>query len=41
MTNILDTPLNFPCGATLPNRFAKAAMSEGFADADNHSVTIN
>src|ERR1700730_1737901 len=28
-TSILGTPLNLPCGATLPNRLAKAAMSEG------------
>ena len=38
MTTILGTPLNLPCGATLPNRLAKAAMSEGLADADNHAT---
>ncbi len=37
-TTILDTPLNLPCGATLPNRLAKAAMSEGLADADNQAT---
>ena len=36
-TTILGTPLNLPCGATLPNRLAKAAMSEGLADADNQA----
>jgi hypothetical protein len=41
MTNILDIPLNFPCDAMLPNRLAKAAMSDCLADADNHSVTIS
>ncbi len=30
--NILATPLTLPCGATLPNRLAKAAMTEGLAD---------
>src|SRR5258708_19815595 len=38
MTTILDPPLNLPCGATLPNRLAKAAMSEGLADADNQAT---
>jgi 2,4-dienoyl-CoA reductase-like NADH-dependent reductase (Old Yellow Enzyme family) len=28
----LDDPLTLPCGATLPNRIAKAAMSEQLAD---------
>ena len=28
----LMTPLALPCGATLPNRLAKAAMTEGVAD---------
>lgn len=31
-------PLDLPCGATLSNRLAKAAMSEGLADAANHST---
>ena len=30
--DILATPLKLPCGATLPNRLAKAAMTEGMAD---------
>jgi 2,4-dienoyl-CoA reductase-like NADH-dependent reductase (Old Yellow Enzyme family) len=32
-TNLLAQPLHLPCGATLPNRIAKAAMTEGIADA--------
>ncbi|QKC98343.1 NADH:flavin oxidoreductase/NADH oxidase family protein [Mesorhizobium sp. NZP2298] len=28
----LDTPLNLPCGAVLPNRLGKSAMTEGLAD---------
>jgi 2,4-dienoyl-CoA reductase-like NADH-dependent reductase (Old Yellow Enzyme family) len=32
MTNILATPLQLPCGVTLSNRIAKAAMTEGLAD---------
>jgi 2,4-dienoyl-CoA reductase-like NADH-dependent reductase (Old Yellow Enzyme family) len=32
MADILATPLKLPCGATLPNRLAKAAMTEGLAD---------
>jgi 2,4-dienoyl-CoA reductase-like NADH-dependent reductase (Old Yellow Enzyme family) len=30
----LATPLTLPCGATLPNRLAKGAMTEGLATAD-------
>jgi 2,4-dienoyl-CoA reductase-like NADH-dependent reductase (Old Yellow Enzyme family) len=37
-TPTLSTPLVLPCGAVLPNRLAKAAMSEGIADADNHAT---
>jgi 2,4-dienoyl-CoA reductase-like NADH-dependent reductase (Old Yellow Enzyme family) len=33
MTSLLSQPLRLPCGATLPNRIAKAAMTEGIADA--------
>lgn len=29
---MLDIPLDLPCGAVLPNRLAKAAMTEGLAD---------
>lgn len=32
MRDILANPLTLPCGATLPNRIAKAAMTEGLAD---------
>jgi len=38
MTNPLARPLDLPCGATLSNRLAKAAMSEGLADSGNHST---
>lgn len=38
MINLLDCPLDLPCGATLSNRLAKAAMSEGLADSGNHST---
>ena len=38
MTNLLSQPVTLPCGAVLPNRIAKAAMSEGMADVDNHST---
>ncbi len=31
---MLNTPLKLPCGATLPNRIAKAAMTEGLATPD-------
>ncbi|HEX4847455.1 MAG TPA: NADH:flavin oxidoreductase/NADH oxidase family protein [Novosphingobium sp.] len=29
---MIETPLTLPCGAVLPNRLAKAAMTEGLAD---------
>ena len=32
MRDALSQPLVLPCGATLPNRIAKAAMTEGVAD---------
>jgi 2,4-dienoyl-CoA reductase-like NADH-dependent reductase (Old Yellow Enzyme family) len=35
MTSLLNRPLKLPCGAVLPNRLAKAAMTEGLADAHN------
>ena len=38
MTNALNSPLQLPCGAILENRLCKAAMSEGMADANNHST---
>ena len=34
-TTTLAAPLTLPCGATLPNRLAKAAMSEQLADRAN------
>src|SRR5512147_1014723 len=32
MSDILAAALRLPCGAVLPNRLAKAAMTEGLAD---------
>ncbi|MFC4290888.1 NADH:flavin oxidoreductase/NADH oxidase family protein [Sphingorhabdus arenilitoris] len=32
----LSDPLTLPCGAVLPNRIAKAAMTEGLADIHGH-----
>lgn len=34
----LHAPLALPCGAVLPNRLAKAAMTEGLADARNRAT---
>ncbi|KFA78831.1 hypothetical protein S40288_05484 [Stachybotrys chartarum IBT 40288] len=34
MGGIIDQPLELPCGLTLRNRLAKAAMAEALADAD-------
>lgn len=34
----LDTPLTLPCGAVLPNRLAKAAMTEGLAELDDGRI---
>lgn len=34
MTEVLKQALQLPCGALLPNRIAKAAMTEGLATAD-------
>ncbi len=31
MSDVLSQPLTLPCGAILPNRIAKAAMTEGLA----------
>ena len=33
MSDVLSQPLTLPCGAVLPNRIAKAAMTEGLATA--------
>ncbi|HEX3984204.1 MAG TPA: NADH:flavin oxidoreductase/NADH oxidase family protein [Acidisoma sp.] len=38
MNAVLSEPLKLPCGATLSNRLAKAAMSEGMAGADNRAT---
>ncbi len=38
MNTSLSQPLKLPCGATLANRLAKAAMSEGMAAADNRAT---
>lgn len=35
---MLQTPLALPCGAVLPNRIAKAALTEGLADPMNHAT---
>jgi 2,4-dienoyl-CoA reductase-like NADH-dependent reductase (Old Yellow Enzyme family) len=35
---VLGAPLTLPCGVTLPNRLAKAAMSELLADARNRAT---
>src|SRR5687767_6021497 len=35
MTSILGKSLRLPCGAALPNRFAKSAMSEQLGDRHN------
>ena len=32
MTDLLAQPFRLPCGATLPNRLCKAAMTESIAD---------
>ena len=36
---MLDQPLTLRCGATLKNRLAKAAMTEGLADADDQPTS--
>jgi len=38
MNNSLSVPIKLPCGVSLPNRLAKAAMSEGLSDLRNHST---
>ena len=35
---LLNTPLDLPCGVVLPNRLAKAAMTEGLADSHNRAT---
>ena len=34
MSSVLHQPLTLPCGAVLPNRLSKAAMTEGLATPD-------
>ncbi|MGB3810702.1 MAG: NADH:flavin oxidoreductase/NADH oxidase family protein [Parvibaculum sp.] len=34
----ISSPLTLPCGATLKNRLAKAAMTEGLGDAQNRAT---
>ncbi|MFO7786792.1 MAG: NADH:flavin oxidoreductase, partial [Halospina sp.] len=34
----LDSPLTLPCGAVIPNRFAKPAMTEGLAHSELHAT---
>jgi len=38
MTSPLNQPLDLPCGASLPNRLAKGAMTEGLADTMNRAT---
>ena len=37
-TDPLAEPLKLRCGAVLPNRICKAAMTEGLADARAHPI---
>ncbi len=37
----LSDPLSLPCGGILPNRIAKAAMTEGLADNDGRATARN
>lgn len=37
MTSIIEQPLDLPCGARLPNRLCKAAMTEQLAGPENHA----
>ncbi|MGM0563325.1 MAG: NADH:flavin oxidoreductase/NADH oxidase family protein [Pseudomonadota bacterium] len=38
MPSTLNSELTLPCGAVLPNRLAKAAMTEGLADDRDHAT---
>ena len=40
MTDLLATSLDLPCGLQLPNRIAKAAMTEGLATPDGVPTII-
>jgi len=35
---MIELPLMLPCGATLPNRLCKAAMTEGLANPSGHAT---
>ncbi len=35
---MIDQPLTLPCGHIVSNRFCKAAMTEGLADANDHAT---
>ena len=37
----LNQPLDLPCGARLPNRIAKSAMTEGLADSLNYATAAH
>jgi 2,4-dienoyl-CoA reductase-like NADH-dependent reductase (Old Yellow Enzyme family) len=39
--NALTSPLTLPCGAVLPNRLAKAAMTERLADSSNRATELH
>jgi 2,4-dienoyl-CoA reductase-like NADH-dependent reductase (Old Yellow Enzyme family) len=41
MTSLLSNQLTLPCGVTLPNRIAKAAMTEGLGDFDCRATERN
>lgn len=41
MTASIATPLTLPCGAVLPNRLVKAAMTEGLADSANRATSAH
>ena len=38
MSVTISSPLTLPCGATLKNRIAKGAMTEGLGDAQNRAT---
>lgn len=38
MSDLLQQPLTLPCGAVLPNRIGKSAMTEGLADERLHAT---
>lgn len=38
---MIEKSLTLPCGRSLPNRLAKAAMTEGLADAHDHATSAH